>query len=117
MSILDKTFIHLTSGGPNAEVSSWAWQMALNTTTGAFFQGLLDFDFLGQSKAKSPTSPPLTAIRSHRQQRYILFESCELYLRGILGTVGIVSFILGGAIAELLIKSPQILVRPMRQSF
>ena len=34
------------SGGPNGEVSSFAWFVAFNTSS--LFNGLEDFDFLGE---------------------------------------------------------------------
>lgn len=47
-------FSHPISGGPGEEVSSTAWLIALNTTTGAtVFRDLEDFDFLGESLAES----------------------------------------------------------------
>jgi hypothetical protein len=38
------------SGGPNVEVSSYAWQVALNLSATAWFSGVQDFDFLGERK-------------------------------------------------------------------
>jgi hypothetical protein len=38
----------LQPGGPAAEVSSFAWQIALNLSQAFWFPGLEKFDFLGE---------------------------------------------------------------------
>ena len=46
-TIIDDSCLKPSSGGPNAEVSSYAWQLALNLSEAFFFDSFADFDFLG----------------------------------------------------------------------
>lgn len=63
--VFDRRLSHSILGGPNAEVSSYAWQVALNTTTGALFQGLQDFDFLGESIQMAELRATLILTHNH----------------------------------------------------
>ncbi|KDQ19580.1 hypothetical protein BOTBODRAFT_28154 [Botryobasidium botryosum FD-172 SS1] len=56
---IPKGLINFNPGGPNGEVASFAWQVALNLSEIAPFPELRDFDFLAMDVRGSYTSNPL----------------------------------------------------------
>lgn len=66
-------------GGPNAEVASYAWQIALNLSDAVWLAGMEDFDFLGACESLGQARMTINEKRSNGCARNILLHSAELF--------------------------------------